>query len=109
MVALLRARVLHTPQDPFRDPNALEVFEDGAVAIQGERIAACGPYDAVRRTFPQAPVADLRPGYLTPGFVDLHVHYPQIRITGRLSTGLLDWLERVALPEEVRLADVEYA
>jgi len=109
VVALLRATVLHTPQDPFRDPDALQAFEDGAVAIEGERIAALGPYDAVRRTFPEAPVEDLRPAYLTPGFVDIHVHYPQIRITGRLSTGLLDWLERVALPEEARLADAEYA
>ena len=46
---------------------------------------------------------------LLPGFVDTHVHFPQLRIIGGLGRTLLDWLEHVALPEEARMADVAYA
>ena len=40
---------------------------------------------------------------LLPGFVDTHVHFPQVRVIGGLGMPLLDWLERCALPEEARL------
>ena len=57
----------------------------------------------------EEPVTDLRGGLLLPGFVDTHVHFPQIRAIGGLGMPLLDWLERCALPEESRLADPAYA
>ena len=44
-----------------------------------------------------------------PGFVDTHVHFPQMRAIGGLGMPLLDWLERCALPEESKLADPDYA
>jgi guanine deaminase len=44
-----------------------------------------------------------------PGFVDAHVHYPQLRAIGGLGLPLLDWLDRYALPEECKLADRSYA
>ena len=56
-----------------------------------------------------AHVTDWRGGFLLPGFVDAHVHFPQLRIIGALGRSLLDWLEHVALPEEARMADVAYA
>ena len=46
---------------------------------------------------------------MLPGFVDTHVHYPQVRAIGGLGMPLLDWLEKCALPEEARLADASYA
>ena len=52
---------------------------------------------------------DLREGLVLPGFVDTHVHFPQVRAIGGLGMPLLDWLEKCALPEEARLADTAYA
>jgi guanine deaminase len=46
---------------------------------------------------------------LLPGFVDTHIHYPQLRIIGRLGRSLLEWLEHTALPEEARMADINHA
>ena len=48
-------------------------------------------------------------GLLVPGFVDTHVHFPQLRAIGGLGMPLLDWLERCALPEEAKFADRAYA
>jgi guanine deaminase len=54
-------------------------------------------------------VVDLRGGLVLPGFVDTHVHFPQVRAVGGLGMPLLEWLERCALPEEERLREVTYA
>ena len=54
-------------------------------------------------------VVDLSGGLVLPGFVDTHVHFPQVRMIGALGMPLLDWLERSALPEESRLAETGYA
>ena len=48
---------------------------------------------------------DLRGGFLLPGFIDTHIHFPQLRVLGGLGRSLLDWLEHCALPEEARMAD----
>jgi guanine deaminase len=108
-VELLRAPLCHTPVDAFRDEGALVSHEDGGLAVRDGRIAASGDFATVRAAFPAAPVTDWRGGLILPGFVDTHVHFPQLRILGGLGRTLLDWLEHVALPEEARMADVAYA
>lgn len=106
---LLRAGIFHTPRNPFREQRALESFADGGLLIREGRIAACGDYAELHAANPKVPVRDLRGGYLLPGLIDTHVHFPQVRVLGALGRELLDWLEHVALPEEARMADVAYA
>src|SRR6185503_11135548 len=48
------------------------VLEGGAVTVDGLRIAAVDTHAAPSP--PGAEIIDLRGGYLSPGFVDLHVH-----------------------------------
>ncbi len=109
MTLLLRGLVVHTPQNPFREENALEAFADGAIALEGGRIVALGPYPQVRQAYPQAPLEDCRAGLLLPGLVDTHVHYPQTRVMGAMGYTLLDWLEQRTLPQEARLSDNKLA
>jgi guanine deaminase len=96
---LLRAAIFHTPG------GVLEAHPDGALLIREGKIAYCGDY----KTFPDVETTDLRGGFLLPGFVDAHVHFPQTRIIGRLGLTLLDWLHQFALPEEARMSDLAYA
>jgi guanine deaminase len=107
-MTLYRAQVMDTPDDPFRG-GALRADADAGVLVEDGMIAGRGPYADVRREHPGEPVVDLRPGLLLPGFVDTHVHYPQVRAIGALGMPLLEWLDRCALPEEARLADAAYA
>src|SRR5208337_640106 len=72
-------------------------------------IRARGSLAALREAHPGEPVTRLDGGLLIPGFVDTHVHFPQIRAIGGLGLPLLDWLEQCALPEESKLADQAYA
>ncbi len=96
---ILRATIFHTPA-----ANVLHSHADGALAVDDGRIVACGDYSTVANAHPEAPVRDLRGGFILPGFIDTHVHFPQVRIIGGLGHSLLDWLEQVTLPEEARLA-----
>ena len=107
---IYRAQVLDTPADPFHGAPLRAEQDAGLVVVDGA-ITDRGPFEQVRaRHRPSAgEVVDLREGLLLPGFVDTHVHYPQLRVIGGLGLPLLDWLEQRALPEEARLADTGYA
>lgn len=40
-----------------------------------------------------------------PGFIDTHVHCPQLEVIGSFGTELLDWLKRYTFPSECAFAD----
>jgi len=40
-----------------------------------------------------------------PGFIDTHVHCPQLEVIGSYGTELLDWLKRYTFPTETAFAD----
>src|SRR4051794_9083482 len=110
MTTILRARVAHTPRDPFQVTDALEAFDDGAIAYDDAgTIEAVGAFGDVRAAHPEATLEDRRECIALPGFVDTHVHFPQIPVIGAMGLQLLDWLDRRTLPEEARMADLAYA
>jgi guanine deaminase len=107
-MTLYRASVFDTPDDPFSG-GSLRADDDAGLLVEDGAIVERGAFADVRARHQEAEVVDLRDGLLLPGLVDTHVHFPQLRVIGGLGMPLLDWLERCALPEEARLADVEYA
>jgi guanine deaminase len=52
---------------------------------------------------------DHRGRLITPGFVDTHVHMPQLDVIASYGTELLDWLNTYTFPAEMRYADPEVA
>jgi len=52
----------------------LGLIEDGAVALDGSRVAAVGPRDEVAARFPGADRLSLVDHVLTPGLIDSHTH-----------------------------------
>ena len=110
-MTLYAGTIVDTPGDPFAgDPaEALAVDQDGALLVREGVIRARGPFAALHASHPDEPVTRLDGGLLVPGFVDAHVHFPQIRAIGALGMPLLDWLEQCALPEESKLASRDYA
>jgi guanine deaminase len=108
-LTLYAATVVDTPGDPFAGDPASALAEDGALLVRDGIIRARGSLAALRAEHPGEPVTRVDGGLLVPGFVDTHVHFPQIRAIGGLGLPLLDWLEHCALPEESKLADQAYA
>lgn len=109
MSEIVRASICYVRADPAVDSRAFVWHEDGALLVRDARIAASGAFDEIRATAPDVPVTDWRGSLVLPGFVDTHVHYPQLRVIGALGQTLLQWLEHSAIPEEVRMADDAYA
>jgi guanine deaminase len=107
-MTIFRGAVLDTPDDPFAG-GSLRADADAGLLVRDGVIVERSVFSAVQARQPQEEVVDLRPGVLLPGLVDTHVHYPQLRAIGALGMPLLEWLERTALPEETRFADVDYA
>ncbi len=58
---------------------------------------------------PGLPRHEHRGRLLLPGFVDTHVHAPQIPVLASYGTALLDWLERYTFPSERAWAEPEVA
>ncbi|HZF83864.1 MAG TPA: guanine deaminase, partial [Burkholderiaceae bacterium] len=60
---------------------------------------------AVSARHPDVPVTHLPGRILAPGFIDMHIHFPQTDIIGAPAEGLLPWLENYTFPAESRFAD----
>ncbi len=63
-----------------------------------EAVQAAAPGDGWRRI-------DHRGRLLLPGFIDSHVHCPQLDVIGSWGAGLLEWLNSYTFPAEARHAD----
>lgn len=108
----LRGPALSFRGDPFVDPpsEALVHDADAILLMEEGRIAAFGPAEAlIRRLPPGVPMETFTRGMMMPGFIDSHVHFAQLGITGACGHGLLEWLEQYTFPEERRFADPSYA
>ncbi|MGA0569749.1 guanine deaminase [Variovorax sp. VNK109] len=68
-----------------------------------------GAWTSFASLYPGVSVAHLPGRIIAPGFVDLHIHYPQTDVIGAPSAGLLPWLEDYTFPHESRFADEDYA
>ena len=92
---------------PLYDSDGLLVI--GPDANGRRTVRAAGGHDALVGRFAGVTVEDLRGYLIAPGFVDLHVHYPQTDVIGAPAAGLLPWLEHYTFPHESRFADKAYA
>ncbi|MEM7216103.1 MAG: guanine deaminase [Pseudomonadota bacterium] len=104
---ILRGRVLSFVSEPEspEDETSFTYHEDGAVAICGGLIDACGDYSSVSANYSSANVVDHRPNLILPGFIDTHIHFPQMQVIGSFGTKLLDWLNNYTFIEEQKFAD----
>jgi guanine deaminase len=98
----------------FADDGAARYEEDGLLVIgpdaAGRKVVrAAGAYGAIADRFPGVGVTHLPGRILAPGFIDLHVHFPQTDVIGSPAEGLLPWLENYTFPHEARFSDHAYA
>ena len=80
----------------WRPDHWLLIGDDG-------RIAGAQPGD--QTPGPGWVLDDQRGRLLMPGFIDTHVHSPQLDVIASFGTELLDWLERYTFPSEHAHAD----
>ena len=107
-MVVYRARVFTPIGDPFAGDVAgsYRAFDDGFVAVDDGRIVAVGE----ARNAPQGDIVDLgHDTLLTPGFIDTHLHAPQLEMIGSYGGHLLEWLNRYTFPTEAKFSDPRHA
>ena len=110
---IVQGDLLDFPSDPgFAPPGEAE--QGGAVRwrpahqvrIEAGRIVAVEPIGTpLPEAWGQASVVDHRGHLLMPGFIDTHVHCPQLDVIASFGTELLDWLNTYTFPAERAYAD----
>ena len=105
----LRGRVLHCLAEPGSGNQAVEYFEDAVMQIDAGRIAELLPTREAASKGLDPLLCKPVTGLIVPGFIDTHVHAPQLDIIGSYGEQLLAWLERYTFPAEERFADPELA
>ena len=113
---LLRMKAYRASLLYFPDPNVAQAMleEDGLLVVgpnsEGVQVVhAAGNYRTVQPAFSQVPITHWPGRIIAPGFVDMHIHYPQLDVIGSPADGLLPWLENYTFPHEKRFAVPEYA
>ncbi|MFN3569010.1 MAG: guanine deaminase [Polaromonas sp.] len=103
-----RASILYFPgpaQAVLETDGLLVVGPDGA----GRQVVqAVGSYSALAPRFAGLDITHLPGRIIAPGFVDMHIHYPQLDVIGSPAEGLLPWLENYTFPHESRFSDAAH-
>lgn len=97
----------------FADDGSALYDEDGLLAIAPDgagrqRVVAAGAWNALAAEYGQGAVEHLPGRLIAPGFVDMHIHFPQTDVIGAPAAGLLPWLENYTFPHESRFVDPAY-
>ncbi len=74
-----------------------------------EVVIAIGDHAALAPQYGEVPCTHSPGRLIAPGFVDMHIHYPQTDVIGSPAEGLLPWLEHYTFPHEARFADTAHA
>ncbi len=84
------------------DPER-HLIENGAVAIQGERILAAGPRAEIEKRFQARQRLDRPQALIMPGLINTHTHAAMSLLRGIADDlHLQDWLEKFIFPAEAK-------
>ena len=107
-----RGSILHFLGDPgdALDSSLIQYFEDGLLVVENGRVKELGEARDLLSSLPrEAELVDYSGKLIVPGFVDVHIHYPQTDIIGSYGEQLLEWLEKYTFPTERKFGDRQYA
>jgi len=85
------------------------VYEDGAIAVQGDTIVAVGSRNELEAKYVASQTVDARGKLLLPGFINGHTHVPMTLFRGlHDDVTLNDWLYKYIFPAEKKNVDEEF-
>ncbi|MGR9247391.1 guanine deaminase [Rhizobium leguminosarum] len=109
---LLRGRLLSFHRAPLSlaDSQSYLYEEDGGLLVEDGLITAIGPYAEVKaKAAADTAEIDHRPHLIMPGFIDMHLHFPQMQVIASYAANLLEWLNTYTFPEECRFVESAHA
>lgn len=94
-----RASIFHLLDDPRSFPEAYQCIDDGLLVVRDGKVVAMGEASAeLAKLPPGTEVIRHDDAVITPGFFDLHTHFPQLTTVAVYGEQLLGWLNAI-IPE----------
>src|SRR5215468_8882990 len=85
------------------------LYDDGAVAVAGDTIAAVGPREEIAAKYDARQTFDARGKLVLPGFVNGHTHVPMTLLRGlHDDVTLNDWLYKYIFPAEAKNVNEDF-
>ena len=106
--SIIRGRALTFKRRPnsATDTESYNFTEDGALFVKNGIISKVGSFSDVKaEAAKEVIIHDHRPHLIVPGFIDTHLHFPQIQIIGSYAANLLEWLNTYTFVEEQKYKD----
>lgn len=99
-----RASILH-----FQNSGNADYFADGILVVENQTIKQVGHASELLPQVDGASLKDLTGRLIMPGFIDTHIHYPQVDVIASYGEQLLDWLNNYTFPTELQFKDKAFA
>ena len=109
-IKAFRSSILH-----FQEDAQAEYFDDGILLVDSETGLVQEVANAQDLTGELAAKLDgveittYENKIIMPGFIDTHIHYPQVDVIASYGEQLLDWLNNYTFPTELQFKDPEFA
>ncbi len=111
-VKAMHGAIFHMLDDPALQETgkAYEYFPTGTLLLEEGYVKEVGHRTDLQGSIPDdAECTDYGNSLIVPGFIDTHIHFPQLDMIASYGEQLLDWLERYTFPEEAKFADPAHA
>ncbi|MGK7945508.1 MAG: guanine deaminase [Microcystaceae cyanobacterium] len=107
----IRGSFLDFVDDPFyvSEQESVRYLQDGLLVIDQGIIKDFGKYEALKDKYQDINITHYPNRVIMSGFIDTHLHYPQIGMIGAYGEQLLEWLNQYTFPSEGKFKDKSYA
>lgn len=110
----VRGQILYFLSEPDQTKIVTDSYRylpDGLLIIKNGKVDSVGAWDKLKSIVPvNAQITQYKNGLIMPGFVDTHIHYPQLDMIAADSGGhLLQWLNSYTFPFERKFQNKQYA
>ncbi|EGM2645175.1 guanine deaminase [Salmonella enterica] len=103
-----RGEVLYFSGDPDKNKNSIIHYKNGYIIVKDGYIEKAGEYNVLKNIKVDG-IVDYQRKIITPGFIDTHIHYPQMPMISEYGEQLIGWLNTYTFPTEIKYKDHQYA
>lgn len=100
---------MDNPHSPQIVKDHLRFVEDGMLIVEDGKITYSGSFcDGENQLQKDDELLDFRGKIITPGFIDTHIHFPQMEMICAYGEQLLEWLSAYTFPTEAKYKSITY-
>lgn len=110
-VQAFRCSFLDFIEDPFyvSESESVRYIADGLLVLENGNVKELGTYESLQDKYSGIPITSYPGMLIMPGFIDTHIHFPQMEIIAAYGEQLLEWLNKYTFPTEGKFKDKAYA